>query len=168
VRADAEELKMPETWFADLPISEKFPIYTRANAGEVMPDPVSPLTASLTMMHAGEQGWRDAFVNTGTMDASEFESDRPNTLGYFGGHLFLNMSITRIFGARFPGLTPEQVDLQYFGTMPGIPPYVAEDWHTSLAHTARLAAFLGWTFTQTDLPELRADAQRVEARTTRA
>jgi rifampicin phosphotransferase len=154
---------MPETWFADLPISEKFPIYTRANAGEVMPDPVSPLGASLGLIAAGEQGWRDAYANTGTCDQSDFESDRPNTIGYFGGHLFLNMSMTRLFGARFPGMTPEQVDLQYFGTMPGIPPYVAEDWHTSEVHSARLTGFLMWTFTQTDLPELRADAQRVQA-----
>lgn len=154
---------MPESWFADLPISEKFPIFTRANAGEVMPDPVSPLTASLGMINAGEQGWRDAYVRTGTLDASDFEGDRPNTMGYFGGYLFLNMSISRIFGARFPGLTPEQVDLQYFGTMPGIAPYVAEEWHTSPVHTERLTQFLMSTFTQTDLPELRADAQRVNA-----
>ncbi len=154
---------MPETWFADLPISEKFPIYTRANAGEVMPDPVSPLCASLGLVAAGEQGWRDAYANTGTCDLTDFESDRPNTIGHFGGYLFLNMSMTRLFGARFPGMTPEQVDLQYFGTMPGIPPYIAEDWHTSDVHTGRLVEFLTWTFTQTDLPELRADAQRVQA-----
>jgi rifampicin phosphotransferase len=154
---------MPETWFADLPISEKFPIYTRANAGEVMPDPVSPLCASLGLISAGEQGWRDAYANTGTCDQSDFDSDRPNTIGHFGGYLFLNMSLSRLFGARFPGLTPEQVDLQYFGTMPGIPPYVAEDWHTSDVHTQRLTNFLLWTFTQTDLPELRADAQLANA-----
>jgi rifampicin phosphotransferase len=154
---------MPETWFADLPISEKFPIYTRANAGEVMPDPVSPLCASLGLISSGEQGWRDAYANTGTCDQSDFDSDRPNTIGHFGGYLFLNMSLSRLFGARFPGLTPEQVDLQYFGTMPGIPPYVAEDWHTSDVHTQRLTNFLLWTFTQTDLPELRADAQLANA-----
>jgi rifampicin phosphotransferase len=154
---------MPETWFADLPISEKYPIYTRANAGEVMPDPVSPLCASLGLIGSGEQGWRDAYANTGTCDQSDFENDRPNTIGHFGGYLFLNMSMTRLFGARFPVLTPEQVDLQYFGTMPGIPPYVAEDWHTSDVHTGRLTNFLTWTFTQTDLPELRADAQLVNA-----
>ncbi len=154
---------MLETWFADLPISEKYPIYTRANAGEVMPDPVSPLCASLGLIGSGEQGWRDAYANTGTCDHSDFESDRPNTIGHFGGYLFLNMSMTRLFGARFPGLTPEQVDLQYFGTMPGIPPYVAEEWHTSDVHTGRLTEFLMWTFSQTDLPELRADAHLVNA-----
>lgn len=154
---------MPETWFADLPISEKFPIYTRANAGEVMPDPVTPLTAALGILAAGEAGWRDAYVNAGTCDHSDFESDRPNTVGYLGGYMYLNMSMTRLFGARFPGLTPEQVDLQYFGTMPGIPPYVAEDWHTSERHAQRLTEFMMWTFAQTDLPELRADAQRVDA-----
>ena len=154
---------MPEAWFADLPISQKFPIYTRANAGEVMPDPVSPLTSALGMMAAGEAGWRDAYVNAGTCDHADFETDRLNTMGLLGGYMFLNMSLTRLFGARFPGLTPEQVDLQYFGTMPGIPPYVAEDWHASEAHSQRLTEFMMWTFTQTDLPELRADAQRTQA-----
>ncbi len=154
---------MPASWFADLPASEKFPIYTRANAGEVMPDPVSPLTATLAMLTAGEAGWRDAYVLTGTCEHHEFESDRPNTTGYFGGYFFLNMSLTRLFGARCPGMTPEMVDQQYFGTMEGIPAYVAEPWHENPQATTRLGEFLAWSFTQDDLPELRADAVRVHA-----
>lgn len=112
-------------WVIDTKPSEKYRIVTRANAGEVMPDPCSPLTGSLTMFTAGEQGWRDAYVLTGTFERDEMEPDRPNCIACFGGYLFLNMSMTRLYGLRLPGLTPEQVDFQYFGEMPGIPPYSA-------------------------------------------
>ena len=52
------------------------------------------------------------------------------------------MSLTRIYGVRFPGLTPEMVDFQYFGDMPGITPYAEEARPTdeSEVHTGRLAA----------------------------
>ena len=49
------------------------------------------------------------------LDRDEFEVDRPNTIGCFGGYFFLNMSLTRIYGVRFPGLTPEIVDLLKYG-----------------------------------------------------
>ena len=42
---------------------------------------------------------------------------RPAAIGCFGGYLYLNMSLTRLYGVRCPGLTPEIVDMQYFGEM---------------------------------------------------
>lgn len=152
-----------EGWVTDRPASERYPIYTRANAGEVYPDPVSPLAGSLAMLSAGEAGWRDAYVRAGTFDYEEFDVDRPNTIGCFGGYFFLNMSLTRIYGVRFPGLTPEQVDFQYFGEMPGIPPYEPREGDESPEHTARLQAWLeSYVFGRDDLPELRADAHQLE------
>ena len=35
---------MVDAWIADSSLSARFPIYTRANVGEVFPDPVTPLT----------------------------------------------------------------------------------------------------------------------------
>ena len=35
-----------ERWLTDLPFSERYPFYTRANAGEVLPHAVSPLAFS--------------------------------------------------------------------------------------------------------------------------
>jgi pyruvate,water dikinase len=98
------------------------------------------------------------------MDRDEFEVDRPNPIGCFGGYFYLNMSLTRIYGVRFPGLTPEMVDLQYFGEMPGIPPYAAEARPTdeSPRHTARLQEWLsGYIFARDDLPELRDDQRQL-------
>ena len=153
-----------ERWITDNEPSVRYPIYTRANAGEVYPDPVTPLAGSLAMLSAGEAGWRDAYVRLGTLDRDELEVDRPNTIGCFGGYFYLNMSLTRIYGVRFPGLTPEIVDLQYFGEMPGIPPYEAEARPTdeSPRHTARLQEWLsGYIFARDDLPELRNDQRQL-------
>ena len=146
-------------WIADNPASEKYPCYTRANAGEVMPDPVSPLSATTGLAGAGEQGWRDAYVKIGAFDHDEFEGDRRNTIGVFGGYLYLNMSLTRIYGVRMPGLTPEIVDFQYFGDMPGITPYHAEARPTdeSPRHGELLQGYLAELFAKDDFPELRAD-----------
>ena len=154
-----------DRWVIDTQPSEKYRIVTRANAGEVMPDPCSPLTGTLGMFVAGEQGWRDAYVVTGTFRRDEFEPDRTNTISCYGGYLFLNMSMTRIYGVRLPGLTPEQVDLQYFGTMPGIPPYESEARPTdeSAEATEKLGEFVATQiFGRDDLPELRADAAQTE------
>src|SRR5262245_45448159 len=99
-----------DRWITDNEPSERYPTYTRANAGEVMPDPISPLTGTLTMLSSGEYGWRDAYNSTGSIRADEFEDDRPNTIGSFGGYLYLNMSATRLYGVRCPGMSPELVD----------------------------------------------------------
>ena len=153
-----------ERWITDNEPSVRYPTYTRANAGEVMPDPVSPLTASMGIMAAGEAGWRDAYSRLGTFQPDEFEDDRPNTIGCFGGYLYLNMSLTRIYGVRCPGMSPEIVDFTYFGEMPGIPPYEEERRPTdeSPDGTARLAEWLQWIMTADDLPELLDDQAEVE------
>jgi phosphohistidine swiveling domain-containing protein len=151
-------------WVADTLASERYPIYTRANAGEVMPDPVSPLTACFGLSGPGELGWRDAYVRAGTLRRDEFDVDRPNCVGVFGGYVFLNMSLTRIYGVRMPGLSPEMVDLQYFGDMPGITPYADEARPTDVDEAAS-AAMVHWlqvALTRTDLPELRADRVQVD------
>jgi len=155
---------VPERWIADSKPSIKFPIYTRANAGEVMPDPVSPMSASIGLGGTGEMAWRDAYVQSGCFDADEFEPDRPNTIGIFGGYVFLNMSTTRVYGVRMPGWSPEMVDLQYFGDMPGITPYAdeARPDDESPRHSELLAQFMNHIFTRDDLPELRADRDEVD------
>src|ERR1700682_4174174 len=151
-----------DRWITDNDPMERYPTYTRANAGEVMPDPISPLTGTLGMMRAGEAGWRDAYVNTGSFAASEFEDDRPNTIGSFGGYLYLNMSATRLYGVRCPGLTPEIVDFQYFGEMPGIPPYEARPGDEDPERTAQLQIWIDRLFTDEDLPEPRAEKAEVD------
>lgn len=153
---------MIDRWIVDNRPSARYPIYTRANAGEVYPDPVSPMSATVQFLAGGEAGWRDSYLRY-TMRRDEFELTEPEILGCFGGYVYLNMSLTRLFGVRMPGMTAEQVDLQYFGEMPGIPPYRHEPWHDDPERTAALGAWVQELLTATDLPELRDDRASVDA-----
>src|SRR5689334_16082306 len=87
-----------DRFVTDTQPSDKYKIVSRANAGEVMPDPCSPLNATLGMFEAGEKGWRDAYVVTGTFTSDEFEPDRTNTISCYGGYMFINMSLTALYG----------------------------------------------------------------------
>ncbi len=156
-----------DRYFTDTPVSVRYPTYTRANAGEVIPDPMSPLTVSLCVRQGIEPGWRNAYVGLGTCSHDEFDDYTTNTVGQFGGYLYLNMSWTRIYGVRCPGMTPEIVDFQYFGTMPGIPPYADEARPTDEdpRATERLQELFinGYCFGRDDLADLRDDRDEVDA-----
>ncbi|MDT7726345.1 MAG: rifampicin phosphotransferase [Actinomycetota bacterium] len=107
--------------------SKTYPIYSRANVGEIFPDPISPLNASAGFQANLEPGWRDAFVACGVWDHDLYDDSVDfNILPAFGSYLYINMSLMRLFGVRVPGMTAEAVDLQYFGDMPGIPSYESE------------------------------------------
>jgi pyruvate,water dikinase len=122
------------------------------------------MSSTMGIASAGDRGWLDAYVKAGSFTYDEFDTDRPDAVGVFGGYLYLNMSMTRIYGLRTPGLTPQMVDFQYFGDMPGITPYEDEarpdDENEEL--TAKLQRYLDDLFTRDDLPELRADRDQVD------
>lgn len=128
-----------DRWFTDYPISSRHPVYTRANAGEVLPDPASPLGWT-TVWHANSAGWRDSNISVGTCEAHEVDANE--VVGGFGGYLYINASLARIFGVRGPNLSAEMIDAAYFGDHPDVPPYVAEDWHESAENTAKLGAWM--------------------------
>lgn len=110
-------------YVTDTDLSERFPIYTRANVGEVFPDPVTPLTSDTGLWRA-ERGWRTAWERMGAFEMGEFPSDVFCQLGVVGGYCYLNASLIRLFGERAPGLSWQDMDAQFFGAQPGIPPYV--------------------------------------------
>jgi pyruvate,water dikinase len=60
-------------------------------------------------------------------------------------------------------MTPEMVDFQYFGTMPGIPPYRPRPSDEDPERTARMQEFLNWVFSVEDLPELRELRDEIDA-----
>jgi pyruvate,water dikinase len=150
-------------WLIDSLASDRYPVYSRANAGEVAPHPVSPLSATMVLGGPGELGYRDAYIAAGTFRPDEFEADRANCVAFFGGYMYLNMSLTRIYGVRMPGMTPEMVDAQYFGDMPGITPYDAEARPTDddPEASAKLGGYLAELFATVDLPDLRADQAQI-------
>ena len=150
---------LPDHWITDWPIDPTFPLLTRANAGEVLPDPCSPLGWTLTWEPPGMlAGWRDsAVLDYGAVSADEMSETHPQVVGHVGGYLYINATAVRLFGVRGPGLTPEAIDRVYLGDHPDAPPYVPEPWHESAAATERLGAWMGEVMTTDDLPELRAD-----------
>src|SRR4051812_13940930 len=162
----ADNVSPGDRFFTDNPPNPKYPVYTRANAGEVMPDPVSPMSTTLGMMNAGDLGWRDAYIRLGSFEPDEINFDDPICIGQFGGYLYLNMSLTRLYGVRTPGLTPEMVDFQYFGDMPGIPPYSEEarptDENAACSQKLGEGFLQGYVFARDDLPELRNDRDDVD------
>jgi pyruvate,water dikinase len=149
-----------DRWITDWEPSQKFPVYTRANAGEVLPDPASPLAWTLVWEPGVVEGWADANVSAGTLTRDEFTRTPPEVVGLFGGYLYINGSLARLFGVRGPGLSAEMIDLVYFGEHPDVPKYVHEDWHDDPAATEKLGAWMGEVLTAADLPGHRDDQAR--------
>jgi pyruvate,water dikinase len=156
---------MSRYYVTDTDLSARFPIYTRANVGEVFPDPVTPLTSDTALWYA-ELGWRDAWIRIGAFDEDEFPADQFCQLGVQGGFCYLNASLIRLFAERAPGLSWRDMDAQFFGTQPGIPDYeeVPGDVRPDLAE--KIGATFGWVFAQTSLSaltELTDDRERTIA-----
>jgi pyruvate,water dikinase len=145
---------MVDAWIIGSEPSERFPVWTRANVGEVFPDPVSPFTFSIFMREEAEGGWRDALVEMGAFTHDEFAEGRMETLGVFGSYCYLNASVTRIIGERAPGLSAQAMDDIFFGAQPGIPPYEPAPGDLNEERTAAIgAAFAGaMTATRLDMP----------------
>ena len=155
-------------WPVKTSLSPRFTLYTRANIGEVFPDPVVPLTMTLYFMDDrgvgdgyAEWGFRDAHVRLGSFEYSEFPDDQNVFVGLTGGYAYLNGSIFRIFGERAPGLSAQAMDDMWFGAQPGIPPYVKMDGDDQPHLTEKLGETFGWCMTVTDLPELDDDEARI-------
>src|SRR5688500_13227993 len=128
---------MGKIWVVDNEPSSRYPIYTRGNVGEVFPEAVAPLSWTLGGIPGAEPGWRDAFTRFGAFDMDEFDPSNLDLLGVFGGYCYLNVSISRIFAVRTPGLTPELMDQSLFGTS-AAPPYEPRPGDESPEHTARI------------------------------
>jgi pyruvate,water dikinase len=153
---------MEERWFTDRRVGTRFPYFTRGNAADVLADPVSPLGWTFLWEGAISPGARDGFIAFGLVDWDEFETpDDPECFGLFGGYFYNPLAIVRLMGARLPGASPEQIDRAYFDPRPDIPPYVAEPWHQSEKHAAKLAESLGWVMSTDSFPEV--DAEKVLA-----
>ncbi len=154
---------MPDRiWVVDNEPSQRYPLYTRGNVGEVFPEAVAPLSWTLAGIPSGEPGWRDALVRFGAFDADEFDADNLSALGVFGGYCYLNVSVARIMAVRTPGLTPELMDQTLFGASDA-PPYEPRPTDESTDHTARVQQTLQWILTTEDLPELLDDQREVDA-----
>ena len=159
---------MPEEYFASTKTSDRYPIWTRANVGEVFPDPVALSTFDFAFQNEdgiqiSELGFRDAYIRIGAFNESEFDPDNPVFLGVFGGYTYLNASLMRIFGERAPGLSAQDIDEAFFGVQPGIPAYEQHPDDPSAEAEARIGEVFLWALTTPDLPDVLEQEQRVNA-----
>jgi len=148
---------MSEEYFVSTKESDRYPVWTRANVGEVFPDPVALSTFDFAFQNDGgiqisELGFRDAYIKIGAFEESEFDPENPVFLGVFGGYAYLNASLMRIFGERAPGLSAQDIDEAFFGVQPGIPAYEQHPDDPSAEAEARIGEVFLWALTTPDLP----------------
>ena len=148
-------------WFIDDTPSKSFPIYTRGNVGEVFPDPVTPLTADHTWRGAGDIGVRD-FMYRFTIDPDEMDEDNKLMFEIFGGYMYLNLSVARLMGARSSGMTPEMVDMGFFGSSSALPPYNPREKDNDPEVCSRVDALMFSWMTATDFPAVKTLTDEVE------
>jgi pyruvate,water dikinase len=148
-----------KSWITDWQRSERLPHYTRANAGETLPEPASPLGWTL-VWGPGLQGWRKGFVGFGIYREEEVAGPRPPFVGMFGGYFYLNLSHMRLFGIRM-GQTADQIDAAFVGQRSDTPVYVAHPEDQDAELTAKAGATLQRMLGQSNFPEADADRERL-------
>lgn len=149
-----------ERWITDNDLDPRWPVFTRANVGEVFPWPISPLQWTFAGLPCFETGSRDALVRAGSFDREELETDRPLIFNSFGGYAYLNLSLFRV-SARRAGLEVDLVDRMYVGDAPGLPPYEPHPDDERPSCAPRIAETMAWVLSTTSLPEVDADKARV-------
>ena len=153
-------------YFVGTKPSDRFPIWTRANVGEVFPDPVKMSTFDFAFQNdegirMSELAFRDAYVQMGAFTYDEFDPDECVFLGVFGGYTYLNAAVGRIFGARAPGIDVETVDRNFFGEQPGIPPYESHPDDASPEAEQRIGETFLFLFAAPALPEVHEDERNI-------
>ena len=158
---------MEEKWFTDHPPSERWPHYTRANAGEVLPTPASPFGQSYGFDNCIMKGWQLGSTQTGFYELNEYRDSPPEMCGFFGGYFYINLSCIRMQAVRNPAITVEQLDLAIFGDQPDSPKYEPHP-EDEKPHLQDLAdAHMQFVLTASEWPELSeerklADKERKE------
>lgn len=145
---------MQERWLCDWTPSERWPHYTRANAGEVLPTPASPLGQTFTWDNGMALGWRDGYVRQGLYAEGEMSDEQPEACGFFAGYFYINLSNVRMQGVRNPAVTVEQLDRAFFGDHPDVPPYEPHPDDEKPELTEAILAHMGWVMTATEWPEI--------------
>ena len=144
-------------WITDTLASERFPIYTRGNADEVGPEPFSPLGWSLTWEQGACPGVADGWCSLGGFLPEEFDYPITETFGNWGGYLYNQVSVGRVFGVRAPGGSPDIVDESFFGKNPTIPPYVPDPRDDAPERTMAIGVTFAEVMAATEQPSYLTD-----------
>jgi rifampicin phosphotransferase len=146
-------------WVGDTAeLNPRFPIYTRGNTGEVAGQVTTPLKWTTTGGTFMEQQWRKALVDFGAFDEEEFRPDELDITALIHGYIYMNLSITRVFGVRMPGGSAELMDRAYLGESAGVTPYTAQPGDDAPQFTERIAQVVTEVLGTKSRPDLDEDA----------
>ncbi|MSO31176.1 MAG: hypothetical protein EXQ64_00005, partial [Ilumatobacteraceae bacterium] len=148
---------MKDTWITDWPTSTRFPHYTRANAGEVLANPVSPLGWTFGWDGGIVAGYKAGLIRCGLYEDSDFDPHHPESVACFGGYFYINLSAIRMQGARNPAATVEILDVAFFGDHPDVPSYVAHPDDNKPHLLPNLERHNEWVMSGSGWPELDDD-----------
>jgi rifampicin phosphotransferase len=154
---------MVDSWIVDWTRHERLPYYTRANAGEVLPDPASPLGWTLVFEEGLLPGWYRGFVEFGIYGADEFNTPpKIPMVGIFGGYFYLNLSHMRLLGLRL-GADLDKFDADLLGSHPDTPPYEPHPDDVNPELSAKAAQTIGEILASSSFPLIDDDRRRTAA-----
>src|SRR5579859_7747553 len=154
---------LPDRWLTDWERSGRMPFYTRANAGEVLADPASPLGWTLVFEQGLLPGWLRGLVEFGIYREGELPMERPPVAGLFGGYFYINLSHCRVVAIRM-GMTVEAFDAALLGSAAAAPPYQPHPDDPCEPCSAKVAQTIGEILTASRFPQIDADLDRVLAK----
>ncbi len=153
---------MEDRWITDWEPSKRFPLYTRANSGEILPNPISPLGWDLIWETGVSRGWADGCHRWGTFTPDETDPVRPDYVSCFGGYVYLNAGLIRLQGVRSPGMSAEAMDAAFLGNHPDVPPYVPQEGDERPDLTVKIEETSAWVVSLEELPEeLTEDREKI-------
>jgi phosphohistidine swiveling domain-containing protein len=98
----------------DTTLAHPSPGFTRYNVGEILPGPVTPLSAS-TVIEMIDLGFRGLYRRLGVFGGPG-SADAPDTcVALFHGHLFMNMRAPYLFAAKVGGASKPDADRSLAG-----------------------------------------------------
>lgn len=142
-----------QPWVVDNELSTRWPVYTRANVGEVSATVATPLFWTMIGGPPAEREWRQALAEFGAFDVDEFRPDVIDIQGMVHGYVYLNLSNLRTFGARMPGATPELMDRTYLGDLEA-PAYVPHPDDAKPEYNERIMATIQRVMGERSRPDI--------------
>jgi phosphohistidine swiveling domain-containing protein len=154
-----------DQWITDWERGEPdwMPYYTRANAGETLPDPASPLGWTFGWERGFVLGWIHGMEQMGIYREGEFPLERPAQLGMFGGYFYINLSHIRLMTLRLGG-SAESADAAWVGSRADVPPYVPHPRDDDPEQSAKAAATVAGVFARSSWPEIDEALEQAWAR----
>ncbi len=136
--------------------SQRFPVYTRGNAGEVWPHVAYPLSISISS-DLGGRSYQAAVAEVGLMSEDEMAEGMTMFGGCFGGYMYINLSFSRVMAIRSPGTTIEESDATFLGSEGLAPPYVEHPNDKSWRATLRSMRYGFGVLRHREAPEIDLD-----------